>query len=117
MGRAVAKTLGQAVTNSASRTAGAFKSVNFGANFGASFARSSNVTATIGKSEGINQSFTNYNIKHALEILEAQMKRLELSTALGIALILGGLGLVCCITILLIPLGGKCFKFAIKILT
>lgn len=83
VGRAVAKTLGQAVTNSASKTAGAFKSVNFGANFGASFARSSNVTATIGKSEGINQSFTNYNIKHALEILEAQMKRLELSTALG----------------------------------
>ena len=83
VGRAVAKTLGQAVSNSASRTVGAFKSVNFGANFGASFARSSNVTATIGKSEGINQSFTNYNIKHALEILEAQMKRLELSTALG----------------------------------
>lgn len=83
VGRAVAKTLGQAVTNSVSKTTGAFKSVNFGANFGASFARSSNVTATIGKSEGINQSFTNYNIKHALEILEAQMKRLELSTALG----------------------------------
>ncbi len=83
VGRAVAKTLGQAVTNSVSRTAGAFKSVNFGANFGANFARSSNVTATIGKSEGINQSFTNYNIKHALEMLEAQMRRLELSTALG----------------------------------
>ena len=36
---------------------------------------------------------------------------------LPIALILGGLGLVCCITILLIPLGGKFFNFAIKILT
>ncbi|MBU5431305.1 helicase HerA domain-containing protein [Intestinimonas sp. MSJ-38] len=83
VGKAVANTLGRAVTNSVSRTAGAFKSVNFGANFGASFARASNVTATIGKSEGINQTFTNYNIKHALEILEAQMKRLELSTALG----------------------------------
>lgn len=83
VGRSVANTLGRAVTNSVSRTAGAFRSVNFGANFGASFARASNVTATIGKSEGINQSFTNYNIKHALEILEAQMKRLELSTALG----------------------------------
>lgn len=82
-GRAVAQTLGRAVTNSVSRTAGAFRSISFGANFGASFARASNVTATIGKSEGINQSFTNYNIKHALEILEAQMKRLELSTALG----------------------------------
>lgn len=82
-GHAVAKTLGRAVSNAVSRTAGAFQSVNFGANFGANFARSSNVTATIGKSEGITQSFTNYNIKHALELLEAQMKRLELSTALG----------------------------------
>lgn len=83
VGKAVANTLGKALSNSISRTAGAFKSVNFGANFGANFARSSNVTVTIGKGEGINQTFTNYNIKHALEILEAQMKRLEQSTALG----------------------------------
>lgn len=83
VGRAVAKTLGRAVSNSLSRTAGAFRSVNLGANFGANFARSSTVTATIGKSEGITQSFVNYNIKHALELLESQMKRLELSTALG----------------------------------
>lgn len=83
VGHAVAKTLGRAVSNSVSKTAGAFQSVNFGANFGANFARSSNVTATIGKSEGITQTFTNYNIKHALELLESQMKRLELSTALG----------------------------------
>ena len=83
VGRSVANTLGRALTKSVAKTVGTFRSVNFGANFGASFARSSNVMATIGKSEGINQSFTNYNIKHALEILEAQMKRLELSTALG----------------------------------
>lgn len=83
VGHAVAKTLGRAISNSLSRTAGAFRSVNFGANFGANFARSSTVTATIGKSEGITQSFVNYNIKHALELLESQMKRLELSTALG----------------------------------
>lgn len=82
-GRAIANTLGRAVSNSVSRTAGIFRSVNFGANFGASFARSSNVTASVGKNEGITQSFTNYNIKHALELLENQMKRLELSTALG----------------------------------
>ena len=82
-GKAVAKTLGHAVSHTASKTVGAFQGVNFGANFGANFARSSNVTATIGKSEGIHQNFTNYNIKHALENLEAQMKRLELSTALG----------------------------------
>lgn len=36
---------------------------------------------------------------------------------LPFAIILGGLGLVCCITILLIPLGGKCFKFAFEVLT
>ena len=36
---------------------------------------------------------------------------------LPIALILGCLGLGLCITILLIPLGVKCFKFALGILT
>ena len=35
---------------------------------------------------------------------------------LPFALILGGLGLVCCVTILLIPLGGKCFRFAVDVL-
>lgn len=65
------------------KTAGTAKSVNFGGNFGANFARSSTVTATVGKNEGITQTFTNFNIKHALELLENQMKRLEQSTALG----------------------------------
>ncbi len=82
-GTAVANTLGKAVTKGLAATAGASKAVNFGANFGANFARSSTVTAMIGQSEGITQTFTNYNIKHALELLETQMKRLEQSTALG----------------------------------
>lgn len=82
-GTAVANTLGKAVTTAMAKTAGTMKSASLGANFGANFARSSNVTATVGKSEGITQSFTNYNIKHALELLENQMKRLEQSTALG----------------------------------
>lgn len=82
-GSAVANTLGKAVTKGVAATAGASKALNLGANFGANFARSSTVTATIGQSEGITQTFTNYNIKHALELLEAQMKRLEQSTALG----------------------------------
>ena len=56
---------------------------NLGGNVGASFARSSNVTATIGKGEGITQSFTNHSVKHALELLEQQMTRFEQSTALG----------------------------------
>ncbi|MBR2402819.1 MAG: hypothetical protein IKB01_08660 [Lachnospiraceae bacterium] len=36
---------------------------------------------------------------------------------LPLALIIGCLGLVLCITIVLIPLGIKCFKLAFKILT
>ena len=82
-GTAVANTLGRAVTKAMATTSGISKSVNLGANFGANFARSSTVTAMVGKSEGITQTFTNFNIKHALELLESQMKRLEQSTALG----------------------------------
>lgn len=82
-GTAVANTLGKAVTKSMAATSGLVKSTSFGANFGANFARSSTVTAFIGKNEGITQSFTNFNVKHALELLESQMKRLEQSTALG----------------------------------
>lgn len=36
---------------------------------------------------------------------------------LPFALILGCLGLACCVTILLIPLGVKCFKFALSVIT
>ena len=77
------KTLGKALTKGVSNTVGTAKNISLGANFGANFARSSTVTATIGKNEGITQSFTNYNIKHALEKLEMQMKRLDTSSALG----------------------------------
>ena len=79
----VANTVGKAISNTVSKTQGAYKGVNFGGNFGANFARSSNVTATVGENETINQSFTNFNIKHALEVLEEQMKRYEQSVALG----------------------------------
>lgn len=82
-GTAVANTLGKAVTKSMAVASGVSKAVNFGGNFGANFARSSTVTAMIGKNEGITQNFTNFNIKHALELLENQMKRFEQSTALG----------------------------------
>ena len=55
-----------------------------GKNFGATFMRASAQTATIGKNEGITQHFENYNIKHTLELLEEQMNRIELSSALGL---------------------------------
>ena len=82
-GTAVANTLGKAVTKAMATTSAATKGTSFGANFGANFARSSTVTAMIGKNEGITQTFTNFNIKHALDLLENQMERLEQSTALG----------------------------------
>lgn len=81
--KAITNTLGKAITQTVAHTAGGFNSLSLGANFGANFARSSNVTATMGKNEGITQNFTNYNIKHALELLEEQMKRYEQSSALG----------------------------------
>ena len=82
-GSSIANTLGKAVTSSLAKTANVMQSTNLGVNFGGNFARSSTITASIGKNEGITQTFTNYNIKHALDLLESQMKRLEQSTALG----------------------------------
>lgn len=82
-GSSIANTLGKAVTSSLSKTSNVLESTNLGVNFGANFARSSSITASLGKNEGITQTFTNYNVKHALELLENQMKRLEQSTALG----------------------------------
>jgi hypothetical protein len=81
---AVSSTLGRAVTRSLTSTVGAFASQSLGGNFGVNFARTSTVTATIGKNEGIHQTHTNYSIKHALELLERQMRRLEGGTALGL---------------------------------
>ena len=83
VGRTVAQTLGKAVSTGVATMAGVAQATSFGMNAGANFARSSTVTATVGKNEGITQSYVNYNIKHALEKLEQQMKRYETSTALG----------------------------------
>lgn len=82
--RALSNTLGKSITRSLTNTVGSFASANLGGNFGVNFARSSTVTATIGKNEGIIQTHTNYAIKHALELLEKQMARLEQGAALGL---------------------------------
>lgn len=81
--KSLSKVTSKAVSSAKAVTEGVTKATNLGANFGANFARASSVTATIGKNEGITQSYTNYTIKHALEILEEQMKRYEKGTALG----------------------------------
>lgn len=81
--RALAKTASRALSQTVGQTLGFSSGVNLGSNIGANFARASNVTATVGKNEGITQSFTNHNISHALKVLEEQMKRFEKGTAMG----------------------------------
>lgn len=81
--RALARTASRALSQTVGQTLGSSSGVNLGSNIGANFARASNVTATVGKNEGITQSFTNHNISHALKVLEEQMKRFEKGTAMG----------------------------------
>lgn len=57
--------------------------INLGMNAGVNFSRSSNVSVTIGKNEGLTQTFVNHGIKYTLETIEKQIKRLEESSALG----------------------------------
>lgn len=75
--RTVTDTIGK--MSSVTRNAG----INLGANFGVNFSRSSNVSVTIGKNEGLIQTFTNHGIKYTLDTIEKQIKRLEESSALG----------------------------------
>lgn len=56
---------------------------NASANFGVNFSRASSVTAQIGKNEGITQNYTNFGVKHTLDVLEKQLKRMDESSALG----------------------------------
>lgn len=76
-------------TNSSGQTQGNAKAeshhtgANSSINFGVNFNRASNVSISVGKNEGITQSFTNHQIKHTLDILDMQVKRLEQCSALG----------------------------------
>ena len=83
LGSTLTQSVGQAVTSGLAIAEGVFKSTSLGINFGANFARSSTVTASVGKNDGITQTHVNYNVKHALELLDKQMKRYEKSTAMG----------------------------------
>ena len=62
---------------------GVNNSTTVGMNFGVSFQRCSNVSVTIGKNENLTQTFTNYGVKHTLDMIETQMNRMEESSALG----------------------------------
>lgn len=70
-------------TTGTSESKGVSQGYNASANFGVSFSRSSSVTANVGKNESISQTFVNYGVKHTLEIIESQIRRIEESSALG----------------------------------
>lgn len=74
---------GKTTTEGTSDTHGVSAGYNASANFGVSFSRSSSVTANVGKNESITQNYTNFGVKHTLEIIESQLKRIEESSALG----------------------------------
>lgn len=82
----VGGSLAKGITKTLTRTAteGINSGNNLGANIGLNFARSSTVNVSVGKNEGITRNFINYNVKHTLDILEKQVKRLEESAALGL---------------------------------
>lgn len=66
-----------------SESKGVSQGYNASANFGISFSRSSSVTANVGKNESISQTYVNYGVKHTLEVIESQIRRIEESAALG----------------------------------
>lgn len=79
----VGANIGIGVPGEGGASIGASKTITTSANFGVNFSRASNVSATISKNESLNQTYTNYGVKHALELLEKQLQRIESSEALG----------------------------------
>lgn len=70
-------------TMGSSQTEGTGTGYHATANFGVSFSRTSSVTAQVGKNEGLTQTYTNFGVRHTLEIIDSQLKRIEESSALG----------------------------------
>lgn len=66
-----------------SASASATLSVNAGVNFGANFGKTANHNVTVGTNKGETRTCTNYTVKHSLDLLEEQVKRLEQCSALG----------------------------------
>lgn len=57
--------------------------VNFGVQFSGSFNRNSSSVKAVGDGRNLTKSYCNFNVQHTLKIIEAQIKRLEESSALG----------------------------------
>ena len=81
--------INESLSNTASRTVGLQIGGGIGeplvASFqiGGSFQRAATSAQTIGKIKGWTRSYTNYGVKHMLELLERQVKRQEECMALG----------------------------------
>ena len=58
-------------------------SKNIGANFGVAFGKSANRNTSLTKNETVTDTYTNYGVKHALELIEKNVNRLEECSALG----------------------------------
>ena len=84
-GQSDTKSMTKTVTDTIGRMFSTTQSAGMsaGLNFGVNFSRSSNVSVTIGKNEGLTQTFTNHAIKYTLDTVEKQIRRLEESSALG----------------------------------
>lgn len=57
--------------------------INGGVNFGVNFGKTANYSVTVGNNKGQTKTCTNYAVKHSLELLEEQIKRLEQCSSLG----------------------------------
>lgn len=57
--------------------------VNAGIDFGANFGKTANYNVTVGNNKGETKTCTNYIVKHSLDLIEEQVKRLEQCSALG----------------------------------
>lgn len=57
--------------------------INAGINFGADFGKTANYNVTVGNNRGETKTCTNYMVKHSLDLIEEQIKRLEQCSALG----------------------------------
>lgn len=82
-GSSLAKSIGINAGVSVGMNVGVNFGVNAGINFGLNFGKTVNRNETVGEIQGKNKTITNYAVKHSLELLESQMKRLEQCSALG----------------------------------
>lgn len=79
----LSKSIGLNIGVHAGLNVGVKTELNAGVNFGLSFGKTATYNVSIGNSKGETKTCVNYAVKHSLEMLEAQIKRLEECSSLG----------------------------------